>query len=142
MSYHTLSCPFHSGSPAYETCIRGLLLPALSLVIVFLPVRPLWIASEKLNYGRLMWIPMTLWIVGWLVLVRAIFFHAHCFPSYQDTHAALLIASCNLGRNPHQVPCVVTALAHTIHCSTTVAATSRSIKRSHESVGEEMYAVS
>ena len=77
--------------------------PSRSLARDHLPARPHtleWNASEGLKHGRLLWIPMTVWIVGWLLLVRVRVFRTHCFPRYQDTHATLLIASHDVAWDP------------------------------------------
>lgn len=73
--YHWVS----SGFPAHvfvivsTICLREVLLPSLSLVVLFVPVRPLNHAAEALDYGRLLWIPLAFWFIFWIVLVSLIY---------------------------------------------------------------------
>lgn len=43
--------------------IRGLLIPAVSLVIMVLPIRPMLRVTESMEYGRIWWIAITAWLL-------------------------------------------------------------------------------
>lgn len=52
-------------SEVYALLIRGLLTPAVSLVIMVLPIRPMLHGVESMEYGRIWWVPITAWFILW-----------------------------------------------------------------------------
>ena len=72
------------------TFFEGLLLPAVSLLVLFLPVLPLWRFVEG---ARLVWLPIVGWVVGWLVLVSTpSLTRIYCQQLPQDNFPAVAVA--------------------------------------------------
>ncbi|KAH8079430.1 hypothetical protein BXZ70DRAFT_911070 [Cristinia sonorae] len=51
---------------SFAISLRGIVIPSISLVVVFLPVRLMLYASATMKHGQAWWLPIALWITVWL----------------------------------------------------------------------------
>lgn len=84
--------------------IRGLLIPTVSLVMMWLPMSPVRHATESMKYGRILWIPIAAWLLLCILPVSHILAE-HCadhstqhLPLYSTSRSSCRLYSCRHAR--------------------------------------------
>ena len=79
--------------PVWSAFVHGLLEPAISLLILFLPILPL--RHAIVGDERLLWIPIAIWVAGWLLPVSPssanLISPRKCLPVIQATLPAVTV---------------------------------------------------